>query len=186
MINPFAPNYDYINDGISIQDYSINDITNMKMEALEKIREEVVCEEQRIVTLTQILSLSHIEIPYLIYHSIDLDIDSIHILSNHLVQRVCKHYLDHELYDLKKRFEEVPKNRLLFLLSDHLLYTICNTLYKPLDNIMTSIVDADLGTLAATQEFLIRYHKYTTKQKVKTKDNKYNYEYLYFLKHSRI
>lgn len=161
MLSPFAPNYDYIK-GIPIVTLEEDRLLELKIEAVTRITEETTWGETRVSALVQVLSVTNIEIPFIVYHSIGLDYDSCNILGRMVLEEIYFIYLGHRLNRLAEL--GLPGNRLLCALSTPLLNIICGTLSNPLADIADLLKDNSADQSTLIEILLAAYKDYALEQ----------------------
>jgi len=161
MLSPFAPSYNYIK-GIPIVTLEEDKLLELKLESVIRLTEETKWGELRVSALVQILSITNIEMPSLIYRLIGLDYDSCHILSRVVLEEVYFIYLGHTLNKLKPL--GLPRNRLLCVLSTPLLNMICGTLSNPLPDIVDLLNDNSADQTTLTEILIAAYRDYALEQ----------------------
>lgn len=161
MLNPFAPHYDYVN-GIPILTLDEEQLLELKLEAVRRLTDETLWTEQRVSALVQTLSITNIEIPALVYHTIGLDYDSCNILGRLILEEVYTIYLGHRLKQLEPL--KLPSNRLLCVLSTPLLNMICGTLTNPLSDIAELLNDNSADESTLMEILIAAYRDYALEQ----------------------
>lgn len=161
MLSPFAPNYDYIK-GIPIVTLEEDKLLELKLESVRRLTEETKWGELRVSALVQILSVTNIEIPAILYRYLGLDFDTCNILGRLVLEEIYFIYIGHTLNKLKPL--GLPGNRLLCVLSTPLLNVICGTLSNPLPDIADLLNDNSADQTTLTEILIAAYRDYALEQ----------------------
>lgn len=140
-LEPFSPDFDY-RYAYPVADPG-EEIVNLKMEALEILRNEYGLSHTRVAPLVQLLSMVRIELPRMFRDEIGWDVESSYCMSQHLLDMATTNLQGWPISFLSFCSEELglPRNHLCLIFSTPSLNLLCNLLTNPLDHIVGLIND---------------------------------------------
>lgn len=140
---PFSEDFNYIY-GPPFTEADGQDLINIKLEALDHIRETTGWADRRCAAVVQLISLIRIELPRLFYKEVPWDIDSAYLFTQQLVDNATIHLLGFPisiLFKSKNLGFGITHNTVYHILSTPALSILCDVLGNPVEDIINMTHD---------------------------------------------